>query len=256
MSRVFAIARATFAEALRHRVLYLLLVFALVLMVFSRFLSMLTVGEDDKIIMDVGMSAINVLGLLVALFVGVGIIFKEMEKRTVQVMLSMPVARHEYLLGKFFGLAGAISLNTLVMALALFGMLALRGAFDAALVVAVFMLWIELVFITAAAVFFSSFSTPIFAALFTASIYIVGHLAWSLELLEKKIPEGADAARFVVRIVYYVLPDLEYGDIRAHAVHGLPIPWDRVVFATVWELGYAALLLTIACLAFRRRDLV
>ena len=255
MSRVLAIARATLAEAIRHRVLYLLLVFALVMVAFSRVLAMLTVGQDDKIIMDVGMSAISVLGLLVTLFVGVGIIFREMERKTIQVTLAGPVARHEYILGKFAGLAAAITINTIVMALALFGLLALRGAFVPALVTAVFMLWVELMFITAAAVFFSSFSTPIFSALFTAALYVVGHLAWSLTLLESKLPETG-MARTIVRTCYLVLPDLEYGDVRALAVHGLPIPVERIVWATAWELGYAALLLLVGCLAFRRRDLV
>jgi ABC-type transport system involved in multi-copper enzyme maturation permease subunit len=254
MNRLLVIARSTLAEAVRHRILYLLLAFALVIIAFSRLLTMLTVGEDVKIIKDVGLSAINILGVMIALFVGVGIIFREMERRTVQVTLSGPVARWEYILGKFAGLAAAITINTVVMALALFALLAVRDAFDAALVTAVFMLWVELVFITAVAVFFSSFSTPIFSALFTAAFWVVGHMTWSLKLLEERLPEGG--ARAVVHAVYLVLPDLEYGDVRPLAVHGLEIPFERVVAATAWELSYAGLLLAIACLAFRRRDLV
>ncbi len=254
MERVLAIGGATFMEAIRHRILYLLLVFALVMIAFSRVLTLLTVGEDAKIIMDVGMTAIDLFGLMIALFVGVGVIFKEMERRTVQVTLAGPVARWEYVLGKYTGLAAAITLNAVLMALALFGMLLLRGAFSPALVVAVFMLWVELMFITAAAVFFSSFSTPIFSALFTAMLWVIGHLAWSLTLLESRLPEGL--GRKVVHAVYLLVPDLEYGDVRALAVHGLPIPPARVAWATVYELAWAALLLAIACLAFRRRDLV
>ena len=254
MKRVLAVAQATLAEAIRHRILYLLLLFALALIVLSRTLSLLTVGEGGKIIKDVGLSAINVFGLLIALFVGVGIIFREMERRTVQVTLSTPIARWEYLLGKYFGLAAAITIMVVVMAAALLGLVALRGEFTASLLVAVFMLWVELMFITAAAVFFSSFSTPIFAALFTAATYVVGHLAWALPLLQERLPAGA--FRALIGAVYFALPDLEYGDVRALAVHGVPIPWDRVATATVYELGYAALLLVVACLAFRRRDLV
>jgi ABC-type transport system involved in multi-copper enzyme maturation permease subunit len=254
VKRVLAVAQATLAEAIRHRILYLLLLFALVLIVLSRTLSLLTVGEGGKIIKDVGLSAINVFGLLIALFVGVGIIFREMERRTVQVTLSTPISRWEYLLGKYFGLAAAITLMVAVMAAALLGLVALRGEFTASLLVAVFMLWVELMFITAAAVFFSSFSTPIFAALFTAAVYVVGHLAWALPLLQERLPAGA--FRSLIGAVYFALPDLEYGDVRALAVHAVPIPWDRVAAATVYELGYAALLLVVACLAFRRRDLV
>jgi len=254
MKRVLAVALATLAEAIRHRILYLLLIFALALIALSRTLSLLTVGEGGKIIKDVGLSAINVFGLLIALFVGVGIIFREMERRTVQVTLSTPIARWEYLLGKYLGLAAAITIMVAVMAAALLGLVALRGEFTASLLVAVFMLWVELMFITAAAVFFSSFSTPIFAALFTAAVYFVGHLAWALPLLQERLTAGA--FRALIGAVYFALPDLEYGDVRALAVHGVPIPWERVATATVYELGYAALLLVVACLAFRRRDLV
>lgn len=254
MNRIAAIARATFAEAIRHRILYLLLVFALVLIVFSRLLALLTVGEDAKIIKDVGLSAINLFGVLVALFVGVGIIFRELERRTVQTTLAAPVARWEYLLGKYLGLAGAITLNALLMAAVLFVVLAARGAFAWPLATAVFLLWVELMFITATAVFFSSFSTPIFSALFTAGAYVVGHLAWSLPMLEQRLAPGV--GRAAVRAVYYLVPNLEYGDVRALAVHGVPIPPARVLFATTYGLTYAAALLVLACLAFRRRDLV
>lgn len=254
MSRIYAIAGATLAEAIRHRILYLLAVFALLLMAASRVLSLMTVGEDDKIIKDVGLSAINLFGVMIALFVGVGIIFRDMERRTVQTTLAAPVARWEHLVGKYLGLAAAISLNTVLMSLALFGLLALRGAFEAPLILAAGMLWVELLFITAVAVFFSSFSTPIFSALFTGAIYLVGHLTWSLPLLEARLP--GSLARAVVHGVYLVLPNLEYGDVRAEAVHGLPIPLERIAAATAYELGYAALLLLIGCLAFRRRDLV
>lgn len=254
MNRILAIASETLSEVIRHRILYLLLVFAVVMILFSRTLSLMTVGEDVKIIKDVGLSAINVFGLMVTLFVGVGIIFKDMEKRTVQVTLSGPVARWEYLLGKYLGLSAAITLNTLLMTLLLYGMLFLRDAADPVLLVAVFMLWVELLFITAAAVFFSSFSTPIFSALFTAATYVVGHLAWSLTLLEARLPAGGFAS--AVHYLYLLVPDLEYGDLRSQAVHGVTISTQQVVFATAYELGYAGLLLAIAAFAFRRRDLV
>lgn len=254
MNRLLAVARATFAEAIRHRILYLLAVFALALIAGSRVLSLLTVGRSEKIIMDVGLSAINVFGLLVALFVGVGIIFRELERRTVQVTLSGPVARWEYLLGKYAGLAAAISLNALLMTMALVIALAFMDAFQPPILVAAYTLWIELLFITAAAVFFSSFSTPIFSALFTAAFYVVGHLAWSLPLLEQRLSGGIWQS--VVHAIYLIIPDLEYGDVRTLAVHGVPIPAARVAWASVYELSYAGVLLLVACLAFRRRDLV
>lgn len=254
MNRLLTIARGTLLEAIRHRILYLLVFFAVAMILFSRFVSMLTVGQDAKIIKDLGLSAINLFGLLVALFVGVGILFREMERRTVQTTLAAPVARWEYLLGKYAGISAAILLNATLMALTLFGLLAINGDMDLGLVKAAAMLLVELLFITAAAVFFSSFSTPIFSALFTTAFYVVGHLAWSLPLLQKRLPPGL--AQGIVHIVYLVVPNLEYGDVRAEAVHGLPIEWTRLLGAAGYELTYAALLLLLACLSFRRRDLV
>ena len=254
MTRLLAIARATLAEAIRHRILYLLLVFAVALIALSRYLTLLTVGEDAKIIKDVGLSAINLFGLLITLFVGVGMLFRDMERRTVQVTLSTPTARWEYVLGKYAGLAAAITLNTLLMALALAVALLARGAFEPRLLVAVFSLWIELLFLVAAAVFFCAFATPIFASLFTAATYVVGHLLWSLPLLEQRLEPGA--FRSLVHAAYLLLPNLEFGDFRTAAVHGLPIDPGRVAGAAVYELAYAAALLGAACLAFRRRDLV
>jgi ABC-type transport system involved in multi-copper enzyme maturation permease subunit len=253
VTALLAIARSTLAEAIRQRILYLLVIFAVALIAFSRVLSLMTVGDSSKIIKDVGLSAINLFGLMIALFVGVGMLFREMERRTVQVTLAGPVARWQYLLGKYFGLAAAITVNTVLMAVALVAVVVLKGAFDFQLLLAVFMLWVELMFITAAAVFFSSFSTPIFSALFTAAIYVVGHLSWSLTLLEQEL---SGLAASIVRAIYLLLPNLEYGDVRGPIVHGVPVPWERIVGATVYELAYAGVLLVIACLAFRRRDLV
>jgi ABC-type transport system involved in multi-copper enzyme maturation permease subunit len=156
MNRLLTIARGTLLEAIRHRILYLLVFFAVAMILFSRFVSMLTVGQDAKIIKDLGLSAINLFGLLVALFVGVGILFREMERRTVQTTLAAPVARWEYLLGKYAGISAAILLNATLMALTLFGLLAINGDMDLGLVKAAAMLLVELLFITAAAVFFSS----------------------------------------------------------------------------------------------------
>ena len=194
------------------------------------------------------------IGLLITLFVGVGMLFRDMERRTVQVTLSTPTARWEYVLGKYAGLAAAITLNTLLMALALAVALLARGAFEPRLLVAVFSLWIELLFLVAAAVFFCSFATPIFASLFTAATYVVGHLLWSLPLLEQRLEPGA--FRSLVHAAYLLLPNLEFGDFRTAAVHGLPIDPGRVAGAALYELTYAAVLLGAACLAFRRRDLV
>lgn len=254
MSRWLAVARATLLEAIRHRILYLLLFFAAALILFSRSLSLLTVGQDAKIIKDVGLSAINLFGLLVVLFVGVGMLFREMERRTVQTTLSTPIARWEYLLGKFSGIAAAILLNAALMSLILFGLLWLRGEMTWSMVIACLMLMVELVFMTAIAVFYSSFSTPIFSALFTTATYLVGHLSWSLPMLEERMANGP--GRVLVHAFYLVLPNLEYGDLRGAAAHGLEIPVERVLAAATYELSYAAVLLLLAMIAFRKRDLV
>ncbi len=247
-----AIALNTFREAIRDRVLYLLLVFALALIALSRLLSLLTVGNEEKIIKDVGLSAISLFGVLTSVFVGVSLVFKEIERRTVYTLLANPVRRWQFVTGKFVGLLAVLAMNLSLMSLALFGILWLRGESTWALLPGLVLILVELAVITAFALLFSSITNPILAALMTFAMYVMGHLSWSLMLLKAKL--GSSASALACDLVYWVMPNLQRLDIKAAVVHGLPLAPGQFFFALTYGSCYALVVLALACLAFERKD--
>jgi len=249
---ILAIALNTFREAVRDRILYLLLAFALILIVVSRLLSLLTVGNEEKIIKDVGLSAISVFGVLTAVFVGVSLVFKEIERKTVYTLLANPVRRWQFVVGKFGGLLAVLAMNLALMSLALFGVLLLRGESPWSLVPAILMILVELAMITAFALLFSSLTNPVLAALFTASIYVVGHLSWSLKLLKEKMPQSF--GRWLCDVFYVLLPNLDRLNLKVQAVRGISLEPGTLPLALTYGLGYSVLILALACWAFERKD--
>ncbi len=249
---IVAIALNTFREAIRDRVLYLLLVFALILIGVSRVLSLLTVGDEAKIIRDVGLSAISLFGALTAVFVGVSLVFKEIERRTVYTLLANPVRRWQFIGGKFLGLLAVLTMNVGLMSLGLAAILLLRAEAPWALVPAVLLIVVELAIVIAFALLFSSLTNPILAAVWTFAMYVTGHLSWSLLLLKEKLPEGP--GRLFCDVLYWILPNLSRMDIKAEVVHGTALPDGFVPLAMLYGIAYATAVLLLACLAFERKD--
>ncbi len=251
-SVVLAIALNTFREAVRDRVLYLLVVFALLVILASRLLAMVTVGNEDKIIKDLGLSAISLFGVGIAVFVGVSLVFKEIERRTVYTLLAQPVARWQFVLAKFAGLFAVLTLHVTLMYATLVSVLWVRDTTVSALLPAVWLILIELAIVTAFALLFSSVTNPILSAVWTSAVYVSGHLSWSLRLLAQRLPEGI--ARWTCEAMYWVLPNLERLDRKAEAVHGLPLPPGFVLWSSLYGACYVALVLALACAAFERRE--
>ncbi len=247
-----AIALNTFREAIRDRILYLLLAFALVLIVAARLLSLLTVGSEDKIIKDLGLAAISIFGVLTAVFVGVSLVFKEVERRTVYTLLANPVRRWQFVSGKYLGLLMVLGMNVALMSLTLSAVLLVRGQAVLPLLPAVWLILVELALITAFSILFSSFTNPILAATGTAAIYIVGHLAWSFELLKQRLSGGI--GQTMCDVLYWTLPNLDLLNIRAEVVNEITVPATRIATATGYGLAYALGVLVLACVIFERRD--
>lgn len=250
--KILAMALNTFREAVRDRVLYLILVFAVLLIAASALLSMLTVGSEEKIIKDFSLSMISLFGTAAALFIGIGLVYKEIEKRTVYTLLSKPIRRGEFLAGKYLGLCMTLAVNLAVMSAAFYTLLALRGFSAEGMWMALLLIYVELMLVTAIALFFSSFSTPILSGLFAGTLWVVGHLTWSLKLLEELVT-GA-LTRGVIRFFYLVLPDLEKLNVRGDLVYGVAISPERFAFALIYGLSYTALVLLAASAVFQRRD--
>ena len=252
-ARVFAIALNTFREAIRNRVLYLLLVFAVAMISFAQILSLLPVGSEDKIIKDFGLASIDVFGVLTSVFIGIGLVSKEIERRTVYTLLAKPIHRYEFVLGKYAGLVLTLLVNTAVMTLWFLIILAVKGMFDPRLLLAVLLLFFQFLLITALAVLFSCLSSPILASVFTLCLYVIGHLLWSLDLLQAKLKGGA--ARALCDVLYYLLPNLANFDIKGQVVHGLPVAAGTLGLATAYLVLYGAAVLAVACAAFQRKEL-
>lgn len=254
MNAIVAIALNTFREAIRDRILYLILAFALILIAVSHFVSLLTVGSEVKIVKDLGLSAISFFGLLTAVFVGVSLVFKEIERRTVYTLLAQPVRRWQFVCGKYAGLSLVIASSTLVTGGALLAAVGLKGESPWALVPAIALGFIELELIAAFAVLFSSFTNPILAAVGTVATYVAGHLSWSFDLLEKRMPSQAGKA--LCRVLHAVLPNLDRLNIKAWAVHGSALPEGYLAAAAAYGVCYAVAVVVLACLVFERREFV
>ncbi|MGH9832151.1 MAG: ABC transporter permease [Blastocatellia bacterium] len=254
--KIIPIALNTFRESARDRVLYNLVLFVLLLVIASVVIGRIAVGQEAKIVIDLGLSAMTVFGVLIAIFLGIGLVSKEIEKRTIANILSKPVRRSEFILGKYFGLCLTLLANSAVMALAITLALAyVKGGFDVAqlqLWLTAWLIFLELAIITGVALLFSCFSTPALSALFTLLIFLIGR--WSPDL--KLFAETSTSAvtRMVSRALYHLLPNLASFNYINETAHGQIAPLQMIAGNTVYSVFYIAALLAAAVLIFERRD--
>ena len=253
MNRITVIALNTFKENIRDKVLYNLVFFGLLMIGSAILLSTLSMGEQAKIIKDLGLAGINLFGVLIAIFVGIGLVSKEMEKRTIYTLLAKPVPRHEFLLGRYMGLVITLFVNTATMVAGFFMILLIGGINpDPGLMKAIGMIFLELLVLVAVAVMFSTFTTPTLSASFTLAIYVIGHVTADLRLLGARL--GDETIKAALEGLYYLLPNLEYFNVKGQAVHGLSIDASYLVIATAYGVLYSAVLLILAGVFFQRRD--
>ncbi len=266
MTPTLRIAVNVFRESVRDKVLYNLVLFAVLMIGASYLVGQLTAGQDLKIIKDLGLSATAIFGLFIAVFIGIGLVSKEVERRSIYSLLSKPIHRYQIVLGKFFGLVLTLAVNLTVMAIAIYAVIALMLALgdstlsaaadarplDPALVKAVAMIFVELSLVTAIAVFLSTFSTPIVAAALTFGIYVVGHFSSDLRNFRDVVDSPAAAS--LANALYWVLPNLSQFDIKADVVHGQHVSLGYLAMAVGYAGVYIAMLLTLSMLIFSRRD--
>lgn len=254
--RIAAIAHNAFREALRDRVLYNLVLFVLLLTASAIFLGELSGGQERKIIVDLGLSAILLFGTFIAIFVGVGLVFKEIERRTVYALFSKPVFRSEFLIGKFLGLCLTLLVNVAVMGIGV--SLALiyvsRGWEPLSLQIwpAILLIYMELMILVAVALLFSSFSTPSLSALLTFFVFIIGHFSGDLKSLAGST--RTLGAKTLFSVLYYLLPNLSNYNLITPASHGQLPPMGHTVVAVVYGLVYISVILSASILIFRRRN--
>lgn len=253
MGRVTIIALNTFRENLRDKILYNLVLFALLLIGMSALLGTLTIAEQEKIVSDMGLAAINLVGVLIAIFVGVGLVSKEIDRRTVYTIMARPISRGQFILGKYLGLALTLLVNLLVMGAVFLATLWMHGAsISPALLQALQLIFVELLLMTALALFFSTFTSTTLSATLTLALYVVGHLTPDLKGIAEK--SQSPWLHGVMTSLYYLCPNLESLNIKGVAAAGVGVPLSYQAMASLYGLLYAAFLLTAACLVFQRRD--
>ncbi|MDX2273037.1 MAG: ABC transporter permease [Cyanobacteriota bacterium] len=254
LGRVVTIARNVFRETIRDRILYLVLVFGIVMVGAVTLLPQVANRAENKIILDLGLAAINFLGLIVAVFVGTGLVNKEIEKRTVFVLIAKPMSRSEFILGKHLGLSALLSVLLLMMTAIFLGLVLLRDPTAPWLGVlwSIVFIFLELVLIVAAALMFGVFTSSILATLYTIALYLMGHFSRAL-LQFGSLTENSLITKFF-EIMYVVLPDLERLNIKNQAVYGLLPDSGELLLNAVYSIVYTGLLLTITTVVFARRQ--
>jgi len=263
---IWIVAGAAFKEAVRDRVPYTMVVFAVLMIAASFLIGELTAGQDLKIIKDLGLAAMSIFGLGIAVFIGIGLVSKEVERKSVYGLLTKPVTRAQFILGKYFGLLTTLAVNLSVMTLAYYAVLfymditataAMRAswaapALDPRQLAAIGLIMGELALVTAVALFFSSFSSPLLSAMLTLGLWVAGHFNGDLRQFEQVVDQPAVA--WIARTLYYVLPNLAPFNVKAEVVYGMPVSASHLGFTLLYAAVYIAALLVAAVAIFRRRD--
>ncbi|HTL43625.1 MAG TPA: ABC transporter permease subunit [Vicinamibacterales bacterium] len=266
MNAARCVAVAVFRESVRDKVFYNLVLFAVLLIAASILIGQLTAGQDVKIIKDLGLAATSLFGLFIAVFVGTSLVSKEVDRRSIYPLLAKPVRRSEFIVGKYLGLLLTLLVNVVVMTIALYAVLFLlaRGvpeniqavwdtpAMDPAMLKAIAMIFVDLALVTALAVFFSSYSSPMLSAVFTLAVYVIGQFNGDLQHFDTIVK--SPAAAVIGKACYYLLPDFSRFDIKLAVVHGLPVSMAYVASSTAYGAAYIAALIFGAIVIFSRRD--
>jgi Cu-processing system permease protein len=254
MRKICSVAANTFRESVRERLLYLVILYAMALIVSVFILSPLSVGAArGKIVTDVGLAGISILGILTAIIVGSNLVHKEVDKKAVLMVLSRPISRAEYLVGKFAGIALSLLVLISIMTAVLAVMMLLGGGrLSAAVFLAVALSALEILLLTAVMLFFSTFTTPLLTSFFTICIFIAGSLSGDLRLFAQKF--GGRAMNRIMDALYFTLPNLKVFNLRHEAVHGLRFSASEILLPAAYGLVYIAAMLYFAWMIFRRRD--
>jgi ABC-type transport system involved in multi-copper enzyme maturation permease subunit len=266
MRATLLVATHVFRDSVRDKVLYSIVAFAVVLMASSFLIGQLTAGQDVKIIKDLGLAAMSLFGLFIAIFIGIGLVSREIERRSIYALLAKPVQRHEFIVGKYLGLVGTLAVNLAIMAVAYYGVLeymaltlppaAFAGgppATDPRLLLAIGMIGAELALVTAVALFWSTFSSSgLLSAGLTAGLWVAGQFGSDLRNFDQVV--ASPAAVGIARALYYVLPNFAAFDIKAQVVQGLPLDGRTILVTLAYGAAYVATLIIAAVMIFSRRD--
>ena len=254
--RIFSIAFNTFREAVRDRVLYNLVAFAVLMSTGAILVGQISLGIERLVVVNLGLTAVSLFGIVIAIFIGIGLVSKEIERRTLYTVLSRPVRRWEFIVGKFFGLAGTLVVNTLLMALGVFGALLYVSHHyeraDAWILVALLFIVLQFLIVTSLAWLFSSFSSPLLSAIFSFSLFVAGSFA---EDLRSFAGMAQGFQHWLAIAAAYVVPNISALNVITRVAHGEPISGQLVLYNTAYAIVYSVMVLSAGVLIFERRNL-
>ena len=263
--RIFAIASTGFKEGIRERILYLLLLFALLMMFASYGLAALSMGEYIKVTQDVGLASIMIFGVLIAIFMGASIVYKDIEQKTIYTILTKPIKRYEYIIGRFFGLASLIGVVTIFMAIIFFAILfsfnrnvyytqwAIRTIFTGDIVLAITYTYLSMLIVIALSVFFSMFTSPIVASIITFFIYVIGNGLDTIMSLVHKV--HSPVAKLLLRVLYYILPNFGNLNLRDMAIYGIVPSPSHLVLLVGYTAVYIVIMMMLSAIIFNRKEM-
>lgn len=256
MSRVGSIALHTFKESVRERVLYNLVVFALLLIGAAILFGSISVGIEEIILVNLALSSISVFGLLMAIFIGIGLVSKEIERRTVYVLLSKPVRRAELIIGKFLGLMLTLAVNTAIMTAGFYVALLYQKRTltlsDLLALEAVYFILLQLAMVVGLALLFSCISTPILSAVFTLCLYVIGSLSSDIRWFGQET--GSPVVQALTDVLYYLLPNFGDFNVISRVAQGQGVPGYLLLANSLYALLYISILLSAAILIFEERE--
>ncbi|HET7440838.1 MAG TPA: ABC transporter permease [Terriglobales bacterium] len=255
-ARIIHIASNTFREAVRDRVLYNLIAFAVLLSGAAILVGQISIDIEKLVVVNLGLTAVSLFGVVIAIFIGIGLVSKEIEKRTLYTVLSRPVRRWEFIVGKFFGLAGTLVVNTFLMAIGVFAALLYVAQHyhkpDAWILVALYFIILQFLIICSLSLLFSSFSSPILSAIFAFSLFIIGSFA---EDLRGFAAMTHGITRWFATAAAYLVPNFSALNVISSVAHEQPVAGNLVLYNTAYALTYAAMAICGAVLIFEHRDL-
>ncbi len=253
MNSILAIAINTWREAIRDRIYLALLGFAALLILASQVLSPLALGEGTRITRNFGLSGLVLVSLLVTIFVGTGLVQKEIERKTIMTMLSKPIGRGEFILGKYLGLLMTMGVIFSAMTALLLGVLALRGdGLNQPVLLAALLSLGEIVIMTGVAIFFSTCTSPMLSGMMTLAVFVAGHFTADLNTFAEQAASPFLAG--ITAALHWIFPNLELFNARSAAAHGIMPEAVRFSLGAGYALLYTAAILLGSIVIFRRRE--
>lgn len=255
IGRIYAIALNTFREAVRSKVLYAILFFAVMLIVLSLAFGELSLYEQERVNKDLGIVVITVFGGLIAIYTGISLLYKEIDKKTIYTIISKPIQRWQFLLGKYLGILLTLAVELTIMSVIFVAQLAIKDIeLTTTLFQALALIYVEISVVAAIAMLFTTFSTPFLSGLLTASLFLLGNAHGAIRNFAEI--HKSDTIRGVLKIAEVFLPDLTLFNLTQEVTYNIEVPWSYVAYATSHGLLYAGALLVISSVVFGRRDFI